>query len=609
MPVLFAAQLYLRIRIINMCIGNTYVCRECSSDSYQIREGSHCDESQPFPAWHRVHGYTRRIPRCNSCVLEQSQRGTQEAVENARQQERAKALLEYFRGERTNPCIDVELALRNLTHQHDRTFGNEAAYRAGTRIHPFSSDSHSGENMIGSTSNYFDLRAISNPGDEIAASQPVAFAQCLARQEEIDAAGREPTEEDRQFDFESWVVNGGAARAARNAAQRFIEAIPEFSEANRDVLSRSQDISDGSSSDQPGGSPEVEAVQEIEEPPMSFYQWTMRQYEARDSIVPTGTTEEALNADLDEYENHYLSVYASEAQLTAFRARRETVRLGAFDFVPERMPFNAFSRFRTIALQRARVEGDIETLVMRAYEAFILQLGNIEIAFNFFSARTKFLEDNRLKLYNIPLDPTPETLTKLRSARARIWSLIAVAEERSWGDGVPNPVRALLEHLLDFFRDRIARLEDATEEQWAEINPKFRRGFELLHENPNYVEQQEQSRREVAQAREAGDNEDDDHESQQLDLQMPSSNPRRGSWATNFDRLMVDLAPDPPDPIEVTIEDILDAAFDMEDDDDSKWCSFDCFEGDMLDADNLNPGGPARLRQNSGIIPLSISVQ
>jgi hypothetical protein len=92
-----------------MCIGATSICSVCGSEKYSIHPDLHCDESQPFPAWHVVRGPVYRNRQCESCVLSEEEAMREESALIAQHTARALAVKEYLRGERSTPFTNEVL--------------------------------------------------------------------------------------------------------------------------------------------------------------------------------------------------------------------------------------------------------------------------------------------------------------------------------------------------------------------------------------------------------------------------------------------------------------------------------------------------------------------
>jgi hypothetical protein len=94
-----------------MCLGTTITCKSCRRETIIFYPGGKCGEVEPFPSWHRIRGHWRRIRRCYGCIQIHRRAVYRENEEYLRHAERAKAVLQYFRGERSHPLPDDELRL------------------------------------------------------------------------------------------------------------------------------------------------------------------------------------------------------------------------------------------------------------------------------------------------------------------------------------------------------------------------------------------------------------------------------------------------------------------------------------------------------------------
>jgi hypothetical protein len=104
-----------------MCYGHCIRCQTCTEVNVLYYDDGECDSSHRPN--HLVIGRNFRISACSSCKHREAEAERQESEALSYHHERAKALLEYFRGERATPRTDTEI----LHAQFDR----------GERLHPW----------------------------------------------------------------------------------------------------------------------------------------------------------------------------------------------------------------------------------------------------------------------------------------------------------------------------------------------------------------------------------------------------------------------------------------------------------------------------------------
>jgi hypothetical protein len=103
----------------------------------------------------------------------------------ARDYAQAKALLEFWRHERPSPLVDEDLAARNF---------NE--FIVGRRLHAFT-----GEDVERAAA-AIQSQARRFPNDPFMAGIPGRFAECVRRQANIEATGRQITKDDRLYGYD-----------------------------------------------------------------------------------------------------------------------------------------------------------------------------------------------------------------------------------------------------------------------------------------------------------------------------------------------------------------------------------------------------------------------
>ena len=267
-----------------MCRGTTVRCRECRKSEIFYRERCSQAELDLYPgSFHRIIGRLRFRRRCGLCRAAR-QAETQREHRNFQQNvERAKFLLEFFRGEHPAPVPEAEVRQR-LDHE----------YWMRNRLHPFIE----GDSTIA----HFRVELADRP------EALQGFNATIERQQDIDRNYRPLTEEDRTFRWrdpctcgECYYSDGG-------------DSNPEIPEPSTPEPPVEQEFNSGPMQ------PASEPAQENYRQPVDFREWTIDNNGAAmawrelTTIMdqPAPLTEyisdtSALRRDIDGYSRYLLS--------------------------------------------------------------------------------------------------------------------------------------------------------------------------------------------------------------------------------------------------------------------------------------------------------------
>jgi hypothetical protein len=133
-----------------------------------------------------VRGRIFRSHRCSECVQNEEAALERESHKIARDHARAKAIIEYFRGERSTPYTDQEAS----EIEQQRSARRQEDFDQGRRLHPYSPA------IIDQVVSLLYDQVEKYPDNLVLAYIPGQFVECVRLQEEIDATGREITDED-----------------------------------------------------------------------------------------------------------------------------------------------------------------------------------------------------------------------------------------------------------------------------------------------------------------------------------------------------------------------------------------------------------------------------
>ena len=142
---------------------------------------------------HRLVG-PRRQRLCTTHRSEQEFHEFREGWAQQRENRQAKALLEFFGGERIDPRIEEDIDFGNEVQQIlqlSNILCNE--YREGRRLHPFAD----GSPEIQSRRDFYVESARRNPHNEYAQARPTLWDETIRRQAEADSTDREITAGDQ----------------------------------------------------------------------------------------------------------------------------------------------------------------------------------------------------------------------------------------------------------------------------------------------------------------------------------------------------------------------------------------------------------------------------
>lgn len=209
-----------------MCSGHItrYSCgHEKRTYYYECPDGSNEHRQELLP--HRMVGPRFRTTRlCGDCERDRLDQEEDEVDDRQEHEVRAKALLEFFRGERPWPLPDAEV-IRNFTN----------AYSVGNRLHPWMNRGN--EPGLDMHRALF-IQSFPDAG-------PALFQEMLDRQAEIDQTGI-ILDDDMRYRFDTLIEQGTAeVRRRRDAEQDVWEELGRRQQAVQDELNnREQNLRD-----------------------------------------------------------------------------------------------------------------------------------------------------------------------------------------------------------------------------------------------------------------------------------------------------------------------------------------------------------------------------
>ena len=310
-----------------MCHGIVLTYRCCGKQKNLVFPGSECD----FDCDGQIWGARRTAPgRCRSCRLRRLRAQRRNGGRFIQHTRRAKAVLEYFRGERVTPRTDEEMQAIYAAESERRW----QQYCRGYRLHPFVVHAGLSNSIISTIRSHFNLEALANPHDPFATIRPQLFDECLRRQAEITATGRNFTWIDRAFTFEMVLDGNNPYPQDRPAhVEEEINALPDVpeitpSESSEEEMTRlllnekivatpvektevqtATEFSDTDTTADDYSDGEIEDDAEYDEhdefnSTVSFLEWTTSRAASRNISGPRPLCDRiALERDLDDYEH------------------------------------------------------------------------------------------------------------------------------------------------------------------------------------------------------------------------------------------------------------------------------------------------------------------
>jgi len=503
-----------------MCLGTTATCRSCKREAIRFYPGGRCDEVKPFPAWHRIRGHTRRVRRCPDCIRTHEDSFSDELEErNARFRRvyrRMKTFNRYCRGEQANPLPDDEFTRdrdhpvivdgessngrnerrmdgtsQHMLRRHSFAFRQHFSpptntmptqvsftqevvaehnstqidhlgeYQAFRRLYPFDSTAAMEELAV------FRAEAELHPDDTVLARIVEDMEQCIGRQERIDATS-EVNNADLLYMY-GIIRNLFDAHMGRYCSP----------ECHEEVLNVDEDelLPDYEDDEET-----AEYYREHEEPEVSFYEWTIRNYEANETYNIGFPTEDALDQDLNHYE-WYLSNYSTQLQLNDFRLRRAEIANGYYDFSSEKFNHVSFQQWLVDYNLREEVRGQAQ--VTSAIEALELYWDDVlkdecdELQGEFHRSRTRWFEECRREFYGHARDEHSPLIERLRSVRAECERITDWNNEHYYHLA---SVRENMGRICSILTTKIAMEREPTDEQWQRILEMGREAVRQIRE-------------------------------------------------------------------------------------------------------------------------------
>ena len=503
-----------------MCLGTTVTCRSCKREAVCFYPGGRCDEVKPFPAWHRIRGHTLRVRRCPDCIRTHEDSFSDDLEErNARFRRvyrRMKTFNRYCRGEQANPLPDDEFNRNRdppVTIDGERSLGqNErmtdestqqirlrresldfgqhfssphdgmptqipfaqgavslrnsaqidylGEYQAFRRLYPFDSTAAMEELAV------FRVEAELHPDDTVLARIVEHMEQCIERQERIEAT-------DEVNDVDLLYIYGIIRDMFDTQMGRYRspECCEEVDVDEDDPLPDYEDDEET-----------ADYYREHEEPEVSFYEWTIRNYEANETYNIGFPTEDALDQDLNHYE-WYLSNHSTQLQLNDFRLRRAEIANSYYEFNSEKFNHISFQQWLVDYNLRQEVRG--QTQVTSAIEALELYWDEIlkdecdELQEEFHRSRTLWFEEYRREFYGHARDEHSPLIERLRGLRAECERIIDWNNEHYYHLA---SVRENMSHICSILTTRIAMEREPTNEQWQRILEMGREAVRQIRE-------------------------------------------------------------------------------------------------------------------------------
>jgi hypothetical protein len=283
---------------------------------------------------------------------------------------------------------------------------------------------------------------------------------------------------------------------------------------------------------------------ESEAPELSFFQWTMMQYDARDPSIPLQlrSTYDAFVHDLNEYRG-YLEVNGTAVQLEDFVIRVERTVHADFEFVPPRSEPQLDSFVDWYELWPLRTELGQGLSAIVAYRFHLHSSQNQEAMRDFDLAVEPHLEAARRELYGLPQERHLDLHAWIQNGRDAV--RCHIQEVNHYDLPINQDLAARLHHHIAVFQDLLARQQGPTDQQETEIRTSMDMVAALL------VQRQEEVQRRLELRLE----EDRIHELQLTSLRQ---------------RVLGDASPQSPAGMLISVDEFFGLVYDMEPDEDNE---------------------------------------
>jgi hypothetical protein len=283
---------------------------------------------------------------------------------------------------------------------------------------------------------------------------------------------------------------------------------------------------------------------ESEAPELSFFQWTMMQYDARDPSIPLQlrSTYDAFVHDLNEYRG-YLEINGTAVQLEDFVIRVERTVHADFEFVPPRSEpqLDSFVDWYESWPLRTELGQGLSAIV--AYRFHLYSSQNQEDMRDFDIAVEPHLEAARRELYGLPLERHLDLHAWIQNGRDAV--RCHIQEVDRYDLPINQDLAGRLHQHIALFQDLLARQQGPTDQQESEIWTSTDIVAALL------VQRQEEVQR-------------------CLELRLEEDRIRELHLTSLRQRVLGDVSPRSPARIQISVDEFLDLAYDMEPDEDNE---------------------------------------
>jgi hypothetical protein len=331
-------------------------------------------------------------------------------------------------------------------------------YQAFRRLYPFDSTAAM------ETLAVFRAEAELHPDDAVLARIVEDMEQCIGRQERIDVTS-EVNNADLLYMY-GIIRNLFDAHMGRYCSSERYEEVLNVDE-------------DGPLPDYEDDEEAADYYREHEEPEVSFYEWTIRNYEANDTYNIGFPTEDALDQDLNHYE-WYLSNYSTQLQLNDFRLRRAEIANGYYGFSSEKFNHVSFQQWLVDYNLREEVRGHTSAIeALELYWDDVLKDECDELQEEFHRSRTRWFEECRREFYGHARDEYSPLIDRLRGSRAECERITDWNNEHYYHLA---SVRENMGRICSILTTRIAMEREPTDEQWQRILEMGREAVRQIRE-------------------------------------------------------------------------------------------------------------------------------
>jgi hypothetical protein len=283
---------------------------------------------------------------------------------------------------------------------------------------------------------------------------------------------------------------------------------------------------------------------ESEAPELSFLQWTMMQYNARDpsTHLQLRSTYDAFVHDLNEYRG-YLEVNGTAVQLEDFVTRVERTVHADFEFVPPRSEPQLDSFVDWYELWPLRTEPGQGLSAIVVYKFYLYSNQNQEAMQDFDLAVEPHLEAARRELYGLSQERHFGIHAWIQNGRDAV--RCRIQEVDHYDLPINQDLAGRLHQHIALFQDLLARQQGPTDQQESEIRTSMDMVAALLAQRQEEVQRC-------------------------LELRLEEDRSQELHLTSLRQRVLGDVSPRSPARIQISVDEFLDLVYDMEPDEDNE---------------------------------------